>query len=461
MRSVVISVCSLLLIAGNAFGQVWEKYLAPGLTYRMEVDSDLPRTIHALRFDIHSDAVHASAELGEGKVYNDDKTKGRESVSGMVNRFGAIAGINASYFPYTGRPVGLMVHDSELISSPYKNRPEFGWGLGQTPRIATSNFSSSFKSGEDNPVSIDTINEEAKVDSVAFDTDTGAFALAKVAGTCAVIRVAGDKLPPDGTLEGEVVETDTNVVKMAIPKGEAVLVGTGIKADSVAQLKPGNRVSITVHVDGFNWDKVTNVVCGGPVLLRGGQPVDDWQEEGFTQSFALRRYARTAVGVDQQGNVWLVSVDGTQQQSVGATLDEMAAIMRRFGCWEAMNLDGGGSTTMNSYGVTVNRPADGVEREVANAILFYGPPVTKDSSPLTMQAPAKVKLGDKVQIAIGRADGARVPDSEVFWSASGGGWIDQGGLLHADKAASITVYAYVHGQILNATVTVDSASADH
>lgn len=445
------------LLAARSQAQVWEKYLAPGLTYRMEVDPDLPRTIHALRFDMHSDAVHAVPELGQGKVYNDDKTKGRATVSAMVKNFNAIAGINASYFPYTGRPVGLMVRNGELISSPYKSRPEIGWGLNQPAKFSLSGFSASYKAGASDPVAIDTINEEAKPDTIAFDTETGGWAFAKsTPGTCAVLKMSGEKLTPNGQLEGEVVEVDPNITKMPIPKGEAVLMGTGTQAAAVGALKPGDRVNVAVHIDGFDWNKVTNVVCGGPVLLRNGAAVLDWSEEGFNQEFSLKRHPRTAAGVDAHGDLWLVSVDGQLSESVGATLEEMAAIMLRLGCRDAINLDGGGSTTMNAFGVTVSRPSDGVERELADAILFYGPPVPKENVVLELHAPTRLKVGDKIEVSVVKSDGEHVPDAEVLWSASGGGWIDQGGLLHTDRPESVVLSAYVHGQTLTTTIPVDN-----
>jgi len=446
-----------LVGAAAAQAQVWEKYLAPGLTYRMEVDSDIPRTIHALHFDLHSDAVKVVPELGQGKVYNDDKTKGRATVSAMVKRVGALAGINASFFPYTGRPVGLMVRDGELISSPYKTRPEFGWGPNQYAHFATSTFSASYKSGDSQPVSIDTVNEEAPPDTTSLDTDTGGWAFARTGtGTCAILHVLGDKLVPNGDLEAEVVDVKRDVSKMPIPKGEAVIMGTGSQAAKVGELKPGDRVVVSVHIDGFEWDKLANAVCGGPVLLRNGNPVIDWEQEGFKENFAMKRYPRTAVGIDTHGDLWLVSVDGLLPESSGASLGELAAIMLRFGCRDAINLDGGGSTTVNVLGVTVNRPGDGVERELANAILFLGPTGPKDDAPLSLRAPEKLKLGDKTQISVAEKDGERVPDGEILWSATGGGWIDQGGLLHVDKAAPVELEAYVHGQTLSATIAVES-----
>jgi exopolysaccharide biosynthesis protein len=68
--------------------------------------------------------------------------------------------------------------------------------------------------------------------------------------------------------------------------------------------------------------------------------------------------------------VLLVVIDGRQPRwSVGASLGELARIMRDLGAVEAMNLDGGGSSTMWVEGEVVNRPSDGTERKVTTAVL--------------------------------------------------------------------------------------------
>jgi hypothetical protein len=73
---------------------------------------------------------------------------------------------------------------------------------------------------------------------------------------------------------------------------------------------------------------------------------------------------------------FLLVVDGRSQKSVGMTLVELAALMRRLGAWQAMNFDGGGSTTMIIDGAIVNAPSDATgEREVGNALLVDQAPV--------------------------------------------------------------------------------------
>ena len=79
---------------------------------------------------------------------------------------------------------------------------------------------------------------------------------------------------------------------------------------------------------------------------------------------------RTAVGILRDGSYMLVTIDGHRPgYSVGATLTELGNTMKGLGVVEAMNLDGGGSTTMWVKGRVANRPSDGFERSVSNALL--------------------------------------------------------------------------------------------
>jgi exopolysaccharide biosynthesis protein len=77
------------------------------------------------------------------------------------------------------------------------------------------------------------------------------------------------------------------------------------------------------------------------------------------------------VGYSRDGSTLLLAaVDGRSAKSVGMTLVELAALMRRAGAWNALNFDGGGSTTMVIDGTLVNVPSDTTgERAVGNALM--------------------------------------------------------------------------------------------
>ncbi len=117
-----------------------------------------------------------------------------------------------------------------------------------------------------------------------------------------------------------------------------------------------------------------NVMVSGPLLV-----LNDQKEKLDSVPFNRLRHPRTAVGVKPDGTVILLTVDGRQKNAAGMNLFELAKIMKWLGCSSAINLDGGGSTTLwvANYGENgvVNHPSDNKkwdhngERRVANVIL--------------------------------------------------------------------------------------------
>lgn len=108
-----------------------------------------------------------------------------------------------------------------------------------------------------------------------------------------------------------------------------------------------------------------------------GMLLDDGQVTTTTADI----HPRTAIGVSQDGRyVYLLVVDGRQQGlSEGMTLVELAEWMRQLGCWDAMNLDGGGSSTLvvkdgNGASKILNSPSGGSQRSVGNHLGVHASP---------------------------------------------------------------------------------------
>ena len=116
-------------------------------------------------------------------------------------------------------------------------------------------------------------------------------------------------------------------------------------------------------------------VPGGLSEAVGGYDsvVVDGEIPDFHQRFCEHRHPRTAVGLSQDGETLLLGVvDGRSEESRGMTCTELGQWMLDLGAWQALNLDGGGSTTMwtESKGV-VNRPSAGLERVVSNHLAIF------------------------------------------------------------------------------------------
>ena len=115
------------------------------------------------------------------------------------------------------------------------------------------------------------------------------------------------------------------------------------------------------------------IIGGGPRLVQAGRPAASADPGIYGPGFADARHPRTAVGVRADGRVVLVAVDGRQpEKSVGMTIAELTALLRELGAVEALNMDGGGSTTMVVRDRVVNNPSDlAGERPVGDAILVF------------------------------------------------------------------------------------------
>ena len=140
-----------------------------------------------------------------------------------------------------------------------------------------------------------------------------------------------------------------------------VLIGRGEGADRLSRLRRGQRVRLA-----WGFGRAPQFAVGGSeVLLRSGDVLatDD-----------VELHPRTAVGIDHQtGHVLLVVVDGRSESSSGATLVELAELLQAEGADVALNLDGGGSSTMVARDplgelAVLNAPSDGRSRQVPNGI---------------------------------------------------------------------------------------------
>lgn len=118
--------------------------------------------------------------------------------------------------------------------------------------------------------------------------------------------------------------------------------------------------------------RVRDAVGAGPTLLEDGRVHIATDEEVFFGSSIPLTHPRTCAGIDRKGRLLMMVVDGRQPESRGVTLEELASLMRDFDAVEAVNLDGGGSSTLVVDGMLINRPAGGtVQREVMSAIATF------------------------------------------------------------------------------------------
>lgn len=298
-----------------------------------------------------------------------DRVPGRERTSQMARRSGAVAAVNGGFFAPDGDPLGGLVVDGEWVSEPVAGRSCLGLGDGFAV--------------------VDALDWRGQVATPAGEVRLAGINRARRAGEVVVFTPRyAEATPPDPSgVEVVVAAGAVREVRAGgntpIPRDGFVLSAAGAATSALQALRPGDPVRLAVALQPASedprWQQVRHVTCGGPRLVAGG--VARPAEEGFPEGFRNRRHPRTAVGVDPQGNLILVVVDGRwPEHGLGMTLDELARELARLGAADALNLDGGGSTTLVVGEAVANRPSDEAgERPVSDALVVRprgnsGPP---------------------------------------------------------------------------------------
>jgi exopolysaccharide biosynthesis protein len=156
-----------------------------------------------------------------------------------------------------------------------------------------------------------------------------------------------------------------------LPSNEIALLGREQGAASLRSLKVGDPVGVTYKLVPRS-GAAPQFAVGGSPILRDGHATERLDDRW--------RAPRSAAGRSTDGHrMFLVTVDGRQDDSIGATLSEFSALLAQMGISDAVNLDGGGSSTLvkrpDGGGATsiVNDPSGSSSRMVPNGIgVFFG-----------------------------------------------------------------------------------------
>lgn len=289
-------------------------------------------------------------------VLSNDAIVDRECVLSMTERNKAIVGINASYFAPNGEILGLLKMGDQIVSTSAVERTALGILPNGQIMFDQIDYKGSATLPDGRLVAITGVNHERGPDDLIlynnyYDNMTGTNEF----GT--------DYIVSKGTI------TAIAHGNAVIPPGAVVLSAHGTSEKALATLKVGDSIKINQTL-GSVWDNTSYVLGAGPRLIKGSSVFLTSKIEEFPSDITVGRAPRTAIGMTKDGHILLVVVDGRQQQSIGMTLLELALLMQEFGAVEAMNLDGGGSSEMVIKGKIINKPSDGRERYVGDALII-------------------------------------------------------------------------------------------
>ena len=360
---------AVLFVVSTSFSQTKTDALSPiippGVEYFHRRIGDGPLSVHWVKIDLSQSQFAFTSSLANKTIFD------LESLSLQIRALDPELGkpliaVNGDFFrirtgPYRGDPLGLQIVRGEIVSSP-KNTCFWISPKGQ-PCIAYIQpaFGATWPDG----ISVKFgLNQECLEDAAVLYTPTmGTSTRTKNAVELILEKTDDSKwlpLKPGQTFNARIVSVNPKA-NSSIEKDKLVLAIGFVLAEKINNIKPGTVLSLSLKTTP-NLTGVHTAIGGGPVLIR------DAKVQEFTGY--QPRHPRTAIGFNDK-HFFLLVVDGRQEKlSIGMTFAQLAKFMLELGCTQAMNLDGGGSSTFWLDGKIMNSPSDKRQRSIANGLIL-------------------------------------------------------------------------------------------
>lgn len=288
-----------------------------------------------------------------------------ETVATIAKHHNAIAAVNGGFFRkdnYAYLPTGILKIGEAWYATPTRPRGAIGWSNSE-PQVIYDQLLTTVNADIDGKtILIDGLNR-ARLDNqvILYNHYFHPFTGTSKYGVEFLIK------------DSRVQEITGN--NSLIPNECTILSVGASRISSFPRVKLGSTFSFDIRVIPQSnppytapeeWEKVSYIVGGAPILVRAGEVIEDFSSEQILNSFIEGPHARTAVGVLENGNWIFVVVDGKKGifSNQGITIPALANLMKEIGCVEALNLDGGGSSTMVVNTEVVNMPS-GEEQDAA------------------------------------------------------------------------------------------------
>jgi phosphodiester glycosidase len=352
------------------------KTIRPGVEYIYRETAD-PIKLYIVALDLNNPAISFKTCLGK------DTVVGIEQTSSMAKRNNALVAINGDYWTNHGIPLGLTMVDGDIVIAP-KHRATFAVNKSGIPAVDIFTAQWSWETEVFAPDGtlkwIQLLNSDCHQDNISMYSEY----YGKESNGNEFDHVT--ELVLDSKLILQEIRRDQPGV--IVPSKGYILTGRGSAADWLAEkFEVGQKVLIKIKTT-KSLREIDQAISAGPIILKEGQLVQDpvklfpegeefelkWKRKHY-----LHRHPRSAIGVSKdKKKVVFLAVDGCQKDSsIGIYQRQIAQLLLEFDCYDGMDLDGGGSTTLVIEGNVMNRPSDkskadgtgGRERYVCNSLL--------------------------------------------------------------------------------------------
>lgn len=458
-----------------------QKVISPGVTYFQEryQSKDLREVVNYLHIDLANS--YTSLEIGLPDPYNSLKTTTNIAKANNYEGHRVVGATNAAYFAGNGAPLNLLVNNNVIVNygilgdtanSPTQQPVAFG--VSQSGKAIADYYKTDVSfTLNGTKHNIDRINYERTANTTVLYTSSEASTNTNNWGL--EIIVTGASKNTETLSFGDVI---TGTVESVTPYGQTgnstvpadgfvISIQNKELASQFENLEPGTPIQVNLGID-EKWMNAKFILAAGPLLVKDGKVnISMPQSEGFSKT----RSDRTAVAVDATGKkVFLVTVDGRQEgHSNGTNLPDLASYLISKGAHSAINLDGGGSTTMvvrdpgQEAPTLVNRPSGGSERRVSATLQVINSAPPGKLKAITIGGVAKqmaIETTANLTVTSGYDEflnPVAIQPENVKWTVEGGIGQIEGNTFKATKVGTGKIVAVYDGVRSEVAVQVTKA----
>lgn len=302
-------------------------------------------------------------------LFNEEGISKKDTLSNMIKNSQAVAGINGDFFSTakSSFPLGVVISNGKMISSPpyhWDRLPIFAIDKNNHPFISFWKWEIKAVPEDGQPVILSAINKSSDKyeEVILYDKN---WSLKTIGNTYFddMIEIIVEK--------DTVKEIRINKPPIDMPENGYILTGRGrVKDILLNNFKVGKKIKLEINTTP-DYENIKTAIGSGTFIVKDGNIAD------FTLNIK-GKHPRTALGINKnKDELILVTIDGRDTSYKGVDLNTLAEIMISLGAYEAVNLDGGGSTTMvlnppyEENPIVVNHPSDGKERKISNGIGIF------------------------------------------------------------------------------------------
>lgn len=407
------------------------------------------QNINAVEFNPQNPYTQLRAGLSAGYVYS------VQTVNTIANNMSdtnggdtAIAAINGDFFTFgVGVPHGVFIDEGKILTTPPQYYAAFGLTYDNKPFIVRHGtiLDKIFRI-DGALVDVAGINLPHVKNADSLVLYTADYARGTKTGTETYelrCKLNSGEVRHGGTINFTVEEIHNAEGNTTLGDGYIVLSAQGARMADLKKLSVGDTLEMSFRFNEF-WSNVKFAVGGIELLLKDGKV--------YSTADASNQ-PRTSIGIRADGTVVMATIDGRQTDAVGMSYKSAAEAMKALGCVDALNLDGGGSTTFvlrnpgDMKTDVVNKISGSSPRQVANAVVLMNTAPTGDTSSLNVSPDNTLMLsGSSVKLSVtGAYDKNYKPKAvptSVSWRVEDAlGSVDENGNFTALSAGTSTVTA--------------------